>query len=204
MSKTTSHTGYYGTIPISTPSTSESGMEFISRAKERGRSIYATRKPWKELADLKAFDRAINFTRIKRNLNYFRVNYTMIILGILFLSLLWHPISMIVFLVVFVGWLFLYFFRDEPLVVYNWSFDDRVILVGLSVVTICALILTHVWLNVVVSLAIGVGLVILHSAFRVTDDLYLDDEQDGGYDGGGGGGLLSVVGSSARTGYSHV
>ncbi|RZC68692.1 hypothetical protein C5167_031859 [Papaver somniferum] len=202
MSKSTSHTGYYGTIPISTPSTSESGMEFISRAKERGRSIYATRKPWKELADLKSFDRAINFTRIKRNLNYFRVNYTMIILGILFLSLLWHPVSMIVFLVVFVGWLFLYFFRDEPMVVYNWSFDDRVILVVLSVVTICALILTHVWLNVVVSLAIGVGLVVLHSAFRVTDDLYLDDEQDGGY-GGGGGGLLSVVGSSERTVMVH-
>ncbi|KAI3996785.1 hypothetical protein MKX01_041085 [Papaver californicum] len=201
MSKTTSHTGYYGTIPISTPSTSESGMEFISRAKERGRSIYATRKPWRELADLTAFNRAINFARIKRNLNYFRVNYTMIILGILFLSLLWHPISMIVFLVVFVGWLFLYFFRDEPLVVFNWSFDDRVILVGLSVVTIGALILTHVWLNVVVSLAIGVGLVVLHSAFRDTNDLYLDDEQDDGY---GGGGLLSVVGSSARTGYSHV
>ncbi|MCL7035636.1 hypothetical protein MKW94_021994 [Papaver nudicaule] len=199
MSKATSHTGYYGTIPISTPSTSESGMEFISRAKERGKSIYATRRPWKELADLRGFDRAVNFTRIKRNLNYFRVNYTMIVLGILFLSLLWHPVSMIVFLAVFVGWLFLYFFRDEPLVVFNWSFDDRVVLVVLSVVTICALILTHVWLNVVVSLAIGVGLVGLHSSFRVTDDLFLDEEQDVYGGGGGGGGLLSVVGSSMRT-----
>lgn len=106
---------------------------------------------------------------------------------------------MIVFLIIFAAWCFLYFLRDEPVVVLNRQVDDRVIVASLALVTIVALVLTDVWLNVLVSLLVGAAIVFLHAAFRGTEDLYYDDEREAA------GGLLSVVGSTpTRDGFSRV
>ncbi|PWA41736.1 prenylated rab acceptor PRA1 [Artemisia annua] len=163
MSKSSS--SGYGTLPTSTitndlPPLSSSPNTFIARARFHTENFIARRRPWREFLDYTKVTRPSSYEdfvrRIKRNLNYFRVNYAMVILLILFLSLIYQPISMITFLIVFVGWFFLYFFRDprNPVVIMNHVFDDRVVLMALSLLTI----------------------------FAGTDDLFLDENENG--DGG--------------------
>ncbi|KAL2901085.1 PRA1 family protein F2 [Bienertia sinuspersici] len=74
---------------------------------------------------------SIALSCIRCNLNYFRFNYSLLILITHFLGLLWHPFAKIVFLLLFLLWIFLYFSRDEPIFVYNHSVDDRFVLLTL-------------------------------------------------------------------------
>ncbi|KAA8540298.1 hypothetical protein F0562_024139 [Nyssa sinensis] len=171
----------YGTIPTSSPEVPN--LEYLSRAKERLRSGLGTRRPWKEMFDFRALSLPASFSdaigRIKLNVAYFRMNYAIVVLLILFLSLLWLPISLIVFIVMMAAWLFLYFLRDAPLEVFHHTIDDRVVLIVLSILTVVILLLTHATVNKVVSLIIGVMVVGIHAAFRKTDDLFLDEEAAG-------------------------
>ncbi|QCE06280.1 PRA1 family protein D-like [Vigna unguiculata] len=165
---------------------------------------FSTRRPWEEFVALSSFTLPYSLgeatLRLRRNLGHFRVNYAMIALFVLFLSLLWQPISLIVFIAVFIAWFFLYFFRDGPVVVLHRTLDDRLVLATLAALTVAALVLTGVWLNVVSAVLVAAAVVALHAAFRNTDDLYMDELEVSD------GGLVSVVGGSPtkRTGQTRI
>ncbi|XP_040862762.1 PRA1 family protein F1 isoform X2 [Glycine max] len=175
-------------------------MSSINPSRATAPSAFATRRPWEEFFALHSFTRPYTLgettLRVKRNLGHFRVNYAMVVLLFVFLSLLWFPISLVVFLAVFAAWFFLYFFRDGPIVVLRRELDDRLVLAALSAVTVAGLVLTGVWLNVVVALLFAAAAVALHAALRNTEDLYVDELEVSD------GGLVSVVGGSPtkRTG----
>lgn len=199
MSKSTS--SGYGTLPTSTPVGDHilppsTPHTLIARAKFHTENFIARRRPWRECLDYTAITRPLSYDdatrRIKKNLNYFRVNYAMVILLTLFLSLIYQPVSMITFLIVFVGWFFLYFFRDprSPVVIFNHVFDDRVVLMALSLLTIFALACTDVGVILLVAIGVGAAVVVVHAGIRSTDDLFLDEEDVGD------GGLVSVVGGN--------
>ncbi|KAK7269193.1 hypothetical protein RIF29_21910 [Crotalaria pallida] len=203
-------TAGYGTIPTATTSSTATppqpptNLTFLTRAKETTQSLLSTPRPWHELLDISSLSPPISYpdaiSRVRLNLSHFRSNYALLTLLILFLSLLYQPLSIIVFLLVFIAWFFLYFSRDSPLVLFHQTFDDRTVLCALGLLTIVALVSTHVGTNVLVALIVSVVVVGLHAAFRVTDDLFLDEE------GAAEGGLLSVVGSEQNrtTGYTRI
>ncbi|KAK6254836.1 hypothetical protein SCA6_016141 [Theobroma cacao] len=153
----------------------------ISSLKETAQSLTAIRRPWREFLDITAVDLPSSFsdvtTRIAQNLTHFRLNYTVILLLILFLSLIYHPLSLLTFLVILLAWFFLYFARDreEPVVIFGFTIDERLVIAALFGLTVAGLVLTGVWLNVLGAVAIGASMVILHAALRSTDDLVMDD-----------------------------
>lgn len=179
----------YGTIPTSSspPSTN---LEFISRAKTKIKEGLGTRRPWKLMFNFRSFNLPAGFadaiSRVKINIGYFQMNYALVVLLVIFVSLIWHPISLIVFLALMAVWVFLYFLRDEPLVIFGRLISDRVVLVLMAILTIVLLLLTGATLNILISLLVGVVLVVIHAAFRRTDDLFVDEEEAYGFAPAGG------------------
>ncbi|KAI9084830.1 hypothetical protein K1719_033236 [Acacia pycnantha] len=172
---------------------STSDLSFVSRATYASRSLYATPRPWPQLLDFSAFSRPCTYAdamlRARRNFTYFKYNYVLVSLLVIFFSLFWHPIAMIFYLIVFFAWYFFYFTRDSPLVLFDQTLDDGTVLCGLGFITVLVLELVGVGLNLFVSSIVAAVLLGVHAAFRITDDLFLDEET------AAEGGLLSVVGS---------
>lgn len=170
----------YGTIEASSQ---PSDLQYISRAKERIKAGLRMRRPWRQMFHVHSIRLPPSFpeavSRCRANTAYFLMNYAIIVLLILFLSLLWHPISLIVFIVMMAAWLFLYFLRDEPLVIFHRTIDDRVVMIVLFILTIVFLFLTDATWNIIGALLIGAAVVIIHSVFRKTDDLTMDEEAAG-------------------------
>lgn len=135
------------------------------------------------------------YSRIRKNLSYFKVNYVTILSIVLALSLLSHPFSLLVLLGLLASWLFLYIFRpsDQPLVIFGRTFSDRETLGALVVLTIIVVFLTSVGSLLISALMVGLAIVCLHGAFRVPEDLFLDDQEPASA------GFLSFLGGAASS-----
>ncbi|CAG7874081.1 unnamed protein product [Brassica rapa] len=179
--------------PINTPAF----RTFLSRLSSSLRASLSQRRPWLELIDRTSFARPDSLTdsisRIRKNLAYFKVNYAAIVSLVLAFSLLSHPFSLLVLLSLLGAWMFLYLFRssDQPLVIFGRSFSDRETLLGLVVTTVVVVFMTSVGSLLTSALTVGVAVVCLHGAFRVPDDLFLDEQEPANA------GLLSFIGNSA-------
>ncbi|KAG0469131.1 hypothetical protein HPP92_018459 [Vanilla planifolia] len=188
--------------PVATPAF----RLFLSRLQDSIHRSLADRRPWLELFDRSAFSRPESLSeatsRVRKNYAYFRVNYLALIASVLAVSLVTNPISLIILLGLLASWCFLYLFRpaDPPLVLFGRTFSERETLLGLSVVTIFSVFLTSVGSLIISALLVGVALVVAHGAFRVPDDLFLDDPEAGGVATG----FLTFLGGGSSTGATAV
>ncbi|KAL0426200.1 UNVERIFIED_CONTAM: PRA1 family protein B4 [Sesamum latifolium] len=157
------------------PSSSSSSAlrSFFSGISETVRSGLANRRPWPELLDRSAFSKPESLSeatlRIRKNYNYFRINYLAVISAVLAVSLLTNPFSLILLAALLASWLFLYLFRqssDPPLTVFGRQFSDRETLLFLIVSTIVVIFLTSVGSILVSAFMVGIGIVCLHGALR--------------------------------------
>ncbi|XP_027161262.1 PRA1 family protein B1 [Coffea eugenioides] len=181
--------------PIATPAF----RSFINRLSSSLRQGFSQRRPWSELVDRTAFSRPDNLSdaasRIRKNFNYFRVNYISLLAFVLALSLLSHPFSLLVLLALLASWCFLYLFRpsDQPLVVFGRTFSDRETLLILVVSTIVVAVLTSVGSLLISASLVGLAIVCAHGAFRIPEDLFLDDQEPVNA------GFLSFLGGAASS-----
>lgn len=181
--------------PIATPAF----RAFLSRFTSSIRQGLSQRRPCYELIDRSAMARPDNLTdaysRIRKNLSYFKVNYITLLVVVLAFSILSHPLSLLVLLGLLAAWVFLYLFRpsDQPLVVFGRTFSDRETLGALVVLTVFVVFLTSVGSLLISALLVGVAIVCIHGAFRVPEDLFLDDQEPANS------GFLSFLGGAASS-----
>ncbi|XWS07594.1 hypothetical protein CRYUN_Cryun41cG0002500 [Craigia yunnanensis] len=194
-SQSTAGNGAQSQPPIATPAF----RAFLSRFTSSIRQGLSQRRPWYELIDRTAMARPDNLTdaysRIRKNLSYFKVNYVTLLVVVLAFSLLSHPFSLLVLLGLLAAWVFLYLFRpsDQPLVIFSRTFSDRETLGALVVFTVFVVFLTSVGSLLISALLIGVAIVCIHGAFRIPEDLFLDDQEPANS------GLLSFLGGAASS-----
>nr|XP_043610142.1 PRA1 family protein B3-like [Erigeron canadensis] len=182
-----------------TISTSPALRAFIARLTESTRRAFERRRPWYELIDYTAFSKPESLSdatsRIRKNYNYFRVNYITLLTAVLAFSLFSHPFSLLTIVSLIGAWMFLYLFRasDQPVVIAGRTFSDREILGILSLFTIFVVFLTSVGSLLMSATLIGSGIIAVHGAFRDPEDLFLDEQENAGV------GLFSSFGSSATS-----
>ncbi|KAK7391745.1 hypothetical protein VNO78_20166 [Psophocarpus tetragonolobus] len=146
--------------------------EMAGKIKEASESVVSTRRPWRVFLDVSGMNlpRSISegSRRVAQNLTYFLLNYGLVLLVVFLLTLLRHPLSLFLFILLLAAWYFLYFSRD----------DLPLALIPLALLTLLALFATAAWLNLLLSAAIASVLVFFHSALRRTDDLVADDQEN--------------------------
>ncbi|CAF1926461.1 hypothetical protein Bca4012_070861 [Brassica carinata] len=175
-------TTIYGTNPTAANDLAPK-LEYITRTNNHHhvRPGLATRRSWKQMLDLGSFHFprkiASVITRIKTNIVYFQTNYTIAVLFSVFLSLIWKPFALLILLALIGAWLFLYFLRDEPLIVFDREIDHRVVLIVMSVLTLSVLFLTDAKLNIAVAVVAGVVVILLHAAVRKTEEIYQNEDE---------------------------
>ncbi|KAH9298718.1 hypothetical protein KI387_030400, partial [Taxus chinensis] len=153
---------------------------FLSKISEGAKNAMLYKRPWLELVDHKTFSKPESLAeaaaRIRKNWSFFRINYMILLCAVMGCSLVSHPVSLLLLMVALGGWLFLYFFRSEPLVLYNRHFTDKEILWTLTFISIAVVFLTDVVSLMISATMVGLAIVCAHGAFRAPQDLFLQEQ----------------------------
>ncbi|CAN6705314.1 unnamed protein product [Malus baccata var. baccata] len=122
---------------------------FISRLSSSVRNGFSQRRPWYELVDRSALARPDSLTDA-----YSRIRKNFTYFRVNYVSLL-----------------------TLPLVILGRTFSDAETLIGLVVLTVVVIFMSSVGSLLISGLLIGFAIVCAHGAFRVPDDLFLDDQE---------------------------
>uniref|UniRef100_I1QX22 PRA1 family protein n=1 Tax=Oryza glaberrima TaxID=4538 RepID=I1QX22_ORYGL len=155
---------------------------FLARLLDSVKRALSGARPWPELIDRSALSRPESLSdagaRLRKNLAYFRVNYAAIVALSLAATLLAHPFSLAALLALLAAWCFLYLLRPSdapPLAAFGRTFSDRETLGGLIGASAFVVFLTSVGSLIFSALALGAAIVCAHGAFRIPEDLFLDE-----------------------------
>ena len=122
-----------------------------------------------------------------------RPNYAAVVALSLAAALLAHPFSLAALLALLAAWCLLYMLRPAdapPLAAFGRTFSDREVLGGLIASSAFVVFLTSVGSLIFSALALGAAAVCAHGAFRVPEDLFLDEPDQAA---GSGNPLLSFI-----------
>jgi hypothetical protein len=154
------------------------------KAQDAFNLALAQKRPWAEVADRTQMTKPESFseaiTRARKNWFYFRINYSIVMTGVVALSLIFNPGSLFFLLALLAGWTYLYLVRTEPLVAFGRTFSEREVLLGMSFFTIIMIFMTNVGSILISALMLGAALCFAHGAYRVPDDLFLDEQETTG------------------------
>ncbi|GJM88194.1 hypothetical protein PR202_ga04227 [Eleusine coracana subsp. coracana] len=178
-------------------STPAAARAFFARIFDSTKRALSGARPWSELADRSALTRPESLSeatsRLRKNLAYFRVNYAAVAALSLAAALLAHPFSLAALLALLAAWCFLYLLRPSdapPVAAFGRTFSDKEVLGGLIAASAFVVFLTSVGSLIFSALALGAAVVCAHGAFRVPEDLFLDEPDQAA---GAGNPLLSFI-----------
>ncbi|KAF6135300.1 hypothetical protein GIB67_033336 [Kingdonia uniflora] len=163
-------------IPISGNNNNDGA---ISRSIQNLTAFISLRRPLSEFFDTKSFDRPESLSyvgdRLRKNTNYFLLNY--IFLSLTCASLLASALSLLIVFTLLALWLILYFFREDPLILWGYHVGNQVVLVALIVLSVLAVWFTGFLQDFSIGLGIGIILAALHGTFRNPEGLFLDESE---------------------------
>ncbi|EEF30610.1 PRA1 family protein G2 [Ricinus communis] len=172
---TSTTTTTYTSIPISS-------TDVLSRSLHNLTTAISTHRPWPELIASGLFTRPDSLssalTRLHIHFRYFRINYAIIVSLCGAVSLIGSPVALILFAFIFALWLLIYFFREDPLVLFGYQVSDRMVLIGLVVVSVLGIFSSGAFWSLVLGIVIGVLACGFHAILRNTDGLFLGDQEE--------------------------
>lgn len=170
--------------------------------KNAALNVLKERKPWSEMVDRSSFARPANLAeatgRLRKNANYFKVNYLVVIVTITAATMALYPTSLIVLGLLALAWLYLFVVRSSPLVIGGRTFNDNEKFIGMAVISgVIIFFLTSVGTVLFTALGISCAAIGLHGAFRQPDDLFTDEAENQQ------GGIFGLFGGAGHSNTGH-